>query len=81
MAKCKYLDIECPIEDVVRDDCRSFNCEEYETAKAEMNHTTFELCPHCMGESEIAIDKVGICKHCGESILPCSMCMPDETCA
>ncbi|WNY26216.1 hypothetical protein MsAc7_17890 [Methanolapillus millepedarum] len=41
-----------------------------------MTKTTYEGCQNCGCESEILIDRVGICEHCGEEIFPCSEC-PD----
>ena len=43
-------------------------------AKAYPDATTTEWCPYCERESVIKAYSVGVCEHCGERIVPCSMC-------
>lgn len=45
-----------------------------------MKITVTELCPYCMNEAEVEIEKgemSSICPHCGQHLLLCSLCDND----
>jgi DNA-directed RNA polymerase subunit RPC12/RpoP len=46
----------------------------YEMMRAEPEHTTFEMCPHCVTEVEIPAYRASLCPECGERIVPCNEC-------
>lgn len=48
----------------------------------DVNDTTWEMCPHCEHEVELAMKwEVQRCPVCGKFICPCSMCSPYYECA